>query len=90
MKLLRLMKIAAKAYDSDRTLNLCFDKKTGKPLSRSKRKDVGDTLAEFVAIELAETFDPAVSDEDQKQEARRVMRMAVGELESVIAAFEES
>jgi hypothetical protein len=87
MKLLELMQKAAKAYDSDGTLELCFNPKTGVPWASKKRKQAGDTLAEFVVVELAETFDSSASEKEQKQEARRVMNMAIRELENVIAVF---
>ena len=46
-----------------------------------------DTLAEFVVTEIAETYDPDLSDDAQLTEARRVMETAGRELEGVIEAL---
>jgi hypothetical protein len=42
----------------------------------------GDTLAEFIAAEIADTFEPAASEEAQRAEARRVLLAAADELTS--------
>lgn len=48
----------------------------------------GDTLAEFVAWELYETYDPDVSDDEQLDMAIRKMREAAQDLESIVTALE--
>ena len=48
----------------------------------------GDTLAEFVAWELYETFDPDVSDEEQLDMAIRKMREAAQDLQAIVTALE--
>jgi len=50
---------------------------------------VGDTLAEFIAIELEETFDEECSPQEQVAEALRVMKVARDELESVVDELEK-
>lgn len=50
--------------------------------------DGGDTLACFVAMELAETFDPEASTTDQVSEAVRALNRAVEDLQTVIDAIE--
>ena len=51
-------------------------------------EDGGDSLAEFVAIELCETFDPECGDQQQIDTAIRKMRNAAGERQSVVTALE--
>ena len=48
----------------------------------------GDGLAEFIAWELYETFDPEVSDDEQLQTAIENMRSAQQALYSVATALE--
>ena len=48
----------------------------------------GDTLAEFIAWELYETFDPETGDEEQIDTAIRKMQEAVRGLQSVVSALE--
>ena len=51
--------------------------------------DGGDTLAHFVALELAETFDDEAATSDQAAEAVRALNRAVQDLQSVINAIEQ-
>jgi len=44
----------------------------------------GDTLAQFLVIELTETFDANAPDDVQLVEARRVISTAIDELESTL------
>ena len=88
MKLIDLMLIVSDAYDVDGTLNLCIDMETGMPLDRKDREDAGDTLAEFVAVEIAETFDPEESDFAQLSEASRVIETAKHQLQAVENAID--
>jgi hypothetical protein len=48
-----------------------------------------DTLAYFIAVEIAETFDSEACDEDQLAEAIRAIRRAVRDLQGVIHALGE-
>ena len=54
---------------------------------RHPEENHGDTLAKFVAIELADTFDPTATDEDQREEAQQVMQSAIDDLQKVIDAL---
>ena len=47
----------------------------------------GDTLAQFIAIELADTFDEEADDDKQIAEAVRVMQSAADDLNSVARAL---
>jgi hypothetical protein len=47
----------------------------------------GDTLALFIATEIADTYDPEATDEKQINEVLRVLSMAKDDLESVREAF---
>ena len=49
----------------------------------------GDTLAEFVVIELHETHDPGATDAEQIVEASRVMGAAADQLRRVAEALED-
>ena len=55
--------------------------------SREQRGLVGDTLAEFIAVELAETYDEAATDEEQLDEAVRVMSRAADDVQAVADAL---
>lgn len=58
------------------------------PATGERRDGEGDTLAEFIVKELRDTFDPNASRQAQIEEAQRVLRMAIADLELVIGAFE--
>jgi len=47
----------------------------------------GDTLAHFIAVELAETFDPEASGTEQIGEAIRGMNRAIRDVQGVIDAL---
>ena len=53
-----------------------------------ENRDGGDTLAEFVALELHDTFDPDASDREQLDMAIRKMREAGSDLHAVAAALD--
>lgn len=84
MNLLQLQQLADEAY-GDGAMTPYYNQKTGKPVMDPNYG--GDTLAKFVAIELAETFEPDDPEEHQLQEAFRVMETAQGEIGDVIAAI---
>jgi len=48
----------------------------------------GDKLAEFIAFELEETYDPDADDKEQLDTAIEKMRSAAADLQSVVAALE--
>ena len=48
----------------------------------------GGTLALFIACELEATFTPDDDNEDQLRDARKAIETAIGQLQSVAAAFE--
>ena len=50
--------------------------------------DGGDTLAQFVAWELYEIFDPETGDEEQLDMAIRKMREATNDLRAIVSALE--
>ena len=49
----------------------------------------GDTLAQFIAFELAETFDPEASDGEQIATAVKVMQTASVNLQAVAQALSD-
>ncbi len=51
-------------------------------------RDGGDALAQFVAWEIYETFDPEVGDDEQLDMAIRKMREAANDLRAVVTALE--
>ena len=47
----------------------------------------GDTLAQFIAQELADTFDTDASDKEQVETAVRVMQSAANDITAVVEAL---
>jgi hypothetical protein len=82
MRLVELLERTSQGYP-DQYLREYYDRQTGERKSGS-----GDTLAEFVVIELSETFDPDASDQEQIDEAVRVLQGSIKELQDTIAALE--
>lgn len=85
MKLNELIRRAASGYPDAQVLEY-WDFAGAKPHSNPQG---GDTLAHFVALELAETFDSEASEDDQVSGAVRAMSRAVHDLQSVIYALEQ-
>lgn len=56
---------------------------------RKFNSSAGDTLADFIVIELHETYDPEDTDEVQLQVAARAMGSATDEMRRVTEAFED-
>lgn len=73
-----LILLADQAYDTDGLVLQYHDEPTGQH---------GDGLARFIAIELAETFDADADQDEQLNEAYRVMQQAVDQLNDVLTAF---
>jgi len=71
MKLEEIIEIADEGYPD------------GLVLASFQGMRVGDTLAEFVAREIKETYDAKASDKKQLAEAVRVIKTAREELQSV-------
>ena len=82
MTLSELLEVAHRAYPEEH-IRLCWDAKKQKV-----RTGTGDTLAEFVVGEIADTFDPDASEENQLDAALSAMRWACTELTAVIEALE--
>jgi hypothetical protein len=55
-----------------------------RPATGERRNGSGDTLAQFIVIELSETFDSAAPRGAQLEEARRVLNRAIDDLDRVI------
>lgn len=83
MTLNELLEIVHGAYPEEHTRQ-CWDAKKQKV-----RIGTGDTLAEFVVGEIADTHDANAPAEKQIDEALSAMRWACTELEAVIRALEE-
>lgn len=83
MTLNELLEIVHRAYPDEQT-RLCWNARKQKV-----RTGTGDSLAEFVVGEIADTFDPNVPTEKQLDDALSAMRWAAIELEAVIRALEE-
>ena len=83
MKLNELLEIVHRAYPDEFTRE-CWDSRRQRARSGS-----GDTLAEFIVREIADTYDAEATDEAQLDEALRVMRRACTEVTGVIDALEE-
>ena len=83
MKLNELLEIVHRAYPDELTRK-CWNREMQRPCGGA-----GDTLAEFIVREIADTYDAEASDEAQLDEALRVMRRACTEVIGVIDALEE-
>src|SRR5260370_42665363 len=83
MKLLELLNAANQGYP-DGYLAEYYDTKTGK-----RKPGDGDTLAEFIALELIDTYDSKRPDDDQIGIATQVLERARTDLLSVIHALED-
>ena len=82
MELNDLLEIAHRAYPEEHT-RLCWDAKKQKV-----RTGTGDSLAEFVVREIADTFDADAPEENQLDAALSAIRWACTELTAVIEALE--
>lgn len=84
MKLTELIAIAHNAYPLGLTMS--FNPQTGQPTPFQ----AGDTLADFIVLELAETFDPDEFTENQLGEALRVIEAAESDLACVSRALRKA
>lgn len=90
MKLLELITTCDEGYRQDFSESSLLEfvhKKTGRPLERLP-SPIGDTLALFIVRELAETFDPEATDQQQIVEAIRVIERAKSNLDSIVMALQ--
>jgi len=79
MQLVELLKRANTGFN-DGFLSEYFNEETGEYNPDGK----GDTLAQFVVIEISETFDKDATDDNQLHEARHQMGNAIRDLQGVI------
>jgi len=56
----------------------------------ARGEECGDTLAEFIARELKDTYDPKATKKKQLSEAHRVMFLAKNDIEDVVQAFSDA
>ena len=83
MTLNQLVCRAASAYPDAFVLEY-FDLLKSKP---KPNPDCGDTLAEFIALELHDSFDPEAGDDEQLATAVKVMQSAADDLQPVAHAL---
>ena len=83
MKLNQLICKAASVYPDGFVLKY-WDMKKERP---KKNSGGGDTLAQFIAQELADTYDSEAGDRVQVETAVRVMQAAVSDITTVIDAL---
>lgn len=84
MKLIEVLN-AANMYYPDGYLCEYYDKD-----GKFKKDGSGDALAEFIVIEIIETFNEMASDSDQIDEAIRVLENGRTDLNDAIKGLEES
>lgn len=84
MTLLELLNKANEEYEGG-FLSEYYDENTAE-----KKEGSGDTLAEFIVIELTETFDAEADDSDQIQTAVDAIEMAMRDLHSVINGLSQN
>jgi hypothetical protein len=82
LSLNKLIAVANKAYP-DGMVAQNFNPLTGTAI----KKNMGDSLAKFIVVELCETYDANASRKDQIAEAVRAMDTAIREMEAVRDAF---
>ena len=86
MDINEIIRIADKAYDKDEVVLGYWN-----PLSRQVRNKPlngeGDTLARFVCVEIAETYDEDFSDKEQLEIAGKAMKKASEQLKKVMLAL---
>jgi len=75
-------------YDEDWDIPGQYLDEKGELLPRERRPP-GDTLAEFIAVEIAETYDPGRTDREQVEAAARVIQSAKEQLDDVQVALED-
>lgn len=83
MKLLELLNAANQGYP-DGYLAEYYNAKTG-----ARKRGSGDTLAEFIVLELIDIFDTKASDDSQIGVATQVLEVARTDLFGVIQALGE-
>jgi hypothetical protein len=86
MKLDQLITIASSAYPDDLVSTAFQGERSLR--GRNPQSHCGDTLAEFIAGELKDTFDEKAPDNQQLEEAVRALSVARRELDDVITALE--
>ena len=90
ISLRELVRIAAKAYNNEEDLpgsESAWDHVIDGNGQLIARGTLGDTLADFILVELADTYDPKASRADQIEVAVGVMESANDQLARVNAAF---
>ena len=80
MKIEELIKIIDKGYPNGKVAEYFKD----------INGNYGDGLARFIAVEIAETFDPDASKEDQIEMAIKEMEADANEINRVICALSEA
>lgn len=78
MTIRELIEIADKAYGDEGLVLAYFENPTG---------NHGDGLANFIAVELQDTFDHDAPEDAQREEATRVMDLAARQLDRLANAF---
>ncbi len=90
ISLRELVRIAAKAYNNDEDMHggeSAWDHVIDGNGRLIARGTLGDTLADFIMVELADTYDPKARCADQIEVAVGVMESASDQLARVNAAF---
>jgi hypothetical protein len=90
ISLRELVRIAAKAYNNEEDLHgseSAWDHVIDGNGRLIARGTLGDTLADFIMVELADTYDPKAGRADQIEVAVGVMESASDQLVRVNAAF---
>lgn len=84
MQLNDLIHIASAAYPDGLIAEEYWDFERGRP---RKNPDGGDTLAQFIANEISDTYDPDATDRNQIRTAMKALSMASDDLAAVMAAL---
>ena len=79
-----IITVASSAYSDNYIADMYWDFDKSQP---KHNEEGGDSLAEFIAIEIADTYDESASDDDQLGEAIRVVETASRQLSDVAEAL---
>src|SRR5713226_8606995 len=85
LTLVEVLNIASSGYMDD-FLKEYYREETGE----INRAGSGNTLAEFIVLEIRDTFDATLPKSDQLTEVGRVLRRAIACIQSVVDAVEKA
>ena len=86
MDINEIIEIADKAYDKDGILSCQWDPKKRK-VRKTPLNGMKDTLARFICVEIAETYDASNTDDEQREIASSAIHRASKQCRDVADAL---